>query len=82
MYTPKKPNFIIATIPLLSLIFMAFMSTVYWGIGMLCFVNFFRPKERRKSSQASMVSSRVSSASDTGNVPTRAGLRMGICPQP
>ncbi|WP_413334529.1 Na+/H+ antiporter NhaC [Brevibacterium sp. GP-SGM9] len=35
MYTPKKPNFIIATIPLLSLIFMAFMSTVYWGIGML-----------------------------------------------
>lgn len=35
MYTPKKPNFIIATIPLLCLIFMAFMSTVYWGIGML-----------------------------------------------
>src|SRR5699024_12520394 len=35
MYTPKKPNFIIATIPLLSLIFMAFMSTVYWGTGML-----------------------------------------------
>lgn len=35
MYTPKKPNFMIATIPLLCLIFMAFMSTVYWGTGML-----------------------------------------------
>lgn len=48
MYTPKKPNFIIATIPLLSLIFMAFMSTVYWGIGMLCFVNFFPAKRAPK----------------------------------
>lgn len=35
MYTPKKPNFIIATLPLLTLIGMAFMSTVYWGVGML-----------------------------------------------
>ncbi|GAA1942253.1 Na+/H+ antiporter NhaC [Brevibacterium antiquum] len=35
MYTPQKPNFIIATLPLLTLIGMAFMSTVYWGVGML-----------------------------------------------
>ena len=35
MCTPKKPNFLIATLPLLTLIGMAFMSTVYWGVGML-----------------------------------------------
>jgi NhaC family Na+:H+ antiporter len=35
MDTPRKPNFLIATLPLLTVIGMAFMSTKYWGIGML-----------------------------------------------
>lgn len=35
MYTPRKPKFLIATLPLLTVIGMAFMSTKYWGIGML-----------------------------------------------
>ncbi|WP_423059253.1 Na+/H+ antiporter NhaC [Brevibacterium linens] len=35
MYTPRKPNFVIATLPLLTVIGMAFMSTKFWGIGML-----------------------------------------------
>lgn len=35
MDIPRKPNFLIATLPLLTVIGMAFMSTKYWGIGML-----------------------------------------------
>lgn len=35
MYTPRKPNFLVATLPLLAVIGMAFMSTMYWDIGML-----------------------------------------------
>lgn len=35
MYTPRKPKFLIATLPLLTVIGMTFMSTKYWGIGML-----------------------------------------------
>lgn len=35
MHTRKRPHFLIAILPLLTLVGMAFMSTTYWGIGML-----------------------------------------------
>ncbi|WP_087003618.1 Na+/H+ antiporter NhaC [Gulosibacter sp. 10] len=35
MSAPKQPPFLVATLPLLTLIGMAFMSTMYWKIGML-----------------------------------------------
>lgn len=35
MHTYKKPHFMIAILPLLTLVGMAFMSTTNWGIGMI-----------------------------------------------
>lgn len=35
MHTYKRPHFLVALLPLLTLVGMAFMSTTYWDIGML-----------------------------------------------